>query len=214
MHHKLLAVDEASVKFSGVSGEFSGYASVFGGLDAYGDTIAPGAYKKTIKTRDRPIRMRWNHFGPVIGKWLSMEEDETGLLVRGQLTPGHSVASDVAASLKHGSVDGLSIGYIARKESTGPNGSRLLKEIELIEISIVEEPADGNALIADVKSALEDAGSLKEIEDLLRDVGGFSKLNAKTLVARVKSLLRRDDVNDSETTKTIAQLIANRSIHK
>lgn len=214
MHHKLLTVDQTSVKFSGVSGEFSGYASVFGGVDSYGDTIAPGAYKKTLKTRERAVKMRWNHYGPVIGKWLSIEEDDKGLLVTGQLTPGHSVASDVAASLKHGAVDGLSIGYYVRKEDRdNTTGTRLLKEIELIEISVVEEPADNMARIADVKSALEEAQSLKEIEELLRDVGGFSKLNAKTLVARVKSLVHRDDVADSQT-KTIAQLIANRGNFK
>ena len=107
------------------TGKFSGYASVFGGIDSYGDTIAPGAYKDTLQGRERPIRMRWNHYGPVIGKWLSMVEDTKGLLVAGELTPGHRVAIDTYASLKHGAVDGMSIGYTADQFHSNADGIRV-----------------------------------------------------------------------------------------
>ena len=101
---------------------FKGYASVFNGVDAYGDTIVPGAYKNTLTSRDRPIRMRWNHFGPVIGKWTKIEEDDKGLYVEGELTPGHSQTKDAYASLVHGAIDGLSIGYMVRDfEQKGEN---------------------------------------------------------------------------------------------
>ena len=211
MLRKLLTVDKIDVKFAGTTGEFEGYASVFNGVDSYGDTIVPGAYKKTLKNRQRPVRMRWNHWGPVIGKWMNIEEDEKGLKVSGQLTPGHSVASDVAASMKHGAVDGLSIGYYIVTDGM-KDGVRQLKEIELIEISVVEEPADRSALITDVKSAFEAADSMKQIESLLRDVGGFSQLEAKTLVSRVKSLVHRDDVSTENETKQLADIILNRRL--
>jgi HK97 family phage prohead protease len=193
MERKLFGLDQFEVKFdSARPGVFSGYASVFNGVDSYGDTIAPGAYLKTIGQRERPIQMRWNHYGPVIGKWLAMREDEKGLFVEGELTPGHSVAQDAYALLKHGAINGLSIGYRpVVSEKTGDE-TRLLKQIDLVEISIVETPADASALIGDVKSALEEAQSLKDIETLLRDVGGFSKADVKTLVSRIKSLAQRD----------------------
>ncbi len=39
MQHKLLQIDQIDVKFtSDKEGIFSGYASVWGGVDAYGDT--------------------------------------------------------------------------------------------------------------------------------------------------------------------------------
>lgn len=181
------------------TGTFSGYASRFGGVDSYGDTILPGAYKRTLKRKagDRPIRMRWNHWGPVIGKWLSLSEDEVGLKVEGELTPGHTVAQDVLASLKHGAVDGMSIGYRPIQTRELGDGKRELKEIELVEISIVEEPADLGARISDVKSALDVADSLKEIEAILREAGRFSRADATALVARVKALARGE--RDAET---------------
>lgn len=192
MKRKNLNLDATGLKMSGEGRKFSGYASVFGGVDSYGDTIMPGAYKSTIEERPRPIAMRWNHHGPIIGKWVNMKEDETGLYVEGELTQGHSVADDAYALLKHGAVTGLSIGYRTIKETQNETGGYDLQEIDLVEVSVVESPADLAAQVGDVKSAIEDSGSLKEVERLLRDAGGFSRTEAQTLVSRIKSLVQSD----------------------
>ena len=192
MEIKQIALAQTEIKFAGAAFAFSGYASVFGGVDSYGDTIEPGAYKSTLENRERPVRMRWNHYGQVIGKWTSIREDEKGLYVEGELTPGHSKAQDVFASLKHGAIDGLSIGYRVKAFEQLTDGRRQLKEIDLIEISVVEEPADLSARIGEVKSLLEKASTMKEIENLLRDVGGFSRVDAKHLVSKINSLYQRD----------------------
>jgi len=81
METKRLEVGALDLKFTGNEMTFAGYASVFGGVDAYGDTIDPQAYKNTLENRSRPVRMRWNHFGPVIGKWNKIESDSKGLYV-------------------------------------------------------------------------------------------------------------------------------------
>ena len=190
METKRLALADAQIKASPQGMRFEGYASVFGGVDSYGDTIDPKAYNSTLsrKAEDRPIRMRWNHYGPIIGKWLEMAADSKGLYVKGELTPGHSTAQDVYALMKHGAVDGMSIGYRVKASEELGEGRRLLKEIELIEISVVEEPADWGAKVNDVKSMLDAASSLKEIETLLREAGGFSRTDATAMVARIKSL--------------------------
>lgn len=202
MERKTISLDAIEVKFDEArKGFFSGYASKFGSVDSYGDTILPGAYKKTLKKRARPIQLRWNHWGPVIGKWIKAEEDEHGLYVEGELTPGHSVAEDVYALMKHGAVTGMSIGYRPVQITDHGDGSRDLKEIDLVEISIVESPADLAAQVGDVKSAIERAESLKEIEAFLRDAGGFSRTDATTLVARIKSLARGDREPEQKTAE-------------
>lgn len=206
MKFKKLDLQKLDLKFVGEGMTFSGYASVFGGIDSYGDTIDPKAYDATLKDRVRPIRMRWNHYGPVIGKWLRMTTDSVGLFVEGELTPGHSTAIDTYASLKHGAIDGLSIGYIAKSAIENPDGTRLLKEIELIEISIVEEPADINATVSNIKSAIEKANSIREIEATLRDSAGLSRLEACAVVSRIKSVIQSDFDNDKKQAQEIAQL--------
>ena len=198
MERKTLSLDAIEVKFDDEKrGVFSGYASKFGGVDSYGDTIVPGAYKKTLKKRERPVQLRWNHYGDVIGKWTRIEEDENGLYVEGELTPGHSKASDVYALLKHGAVTGLSIGYRPVQIRELGDGKRELKEIDLIEISVVESPADNAAHIGDVKSAIEHIESPKDAEEILR-ANGFTRSEACALVSRIKALGRGE--RDSEKT--------------
>jgi len=193
MKHKLLNLDATSVKFyEGKQGLFSGYASVFGGVDSYGDTIFPGAYKKTVDDRERPIQMRWNHYGDIIGKWTRIEEDEKGLYVEGELTPGHSKAMDVYASLTHGAISGLSIGYRPKSFKENEKGGLDLYEIDLIEISVVESPADNSAHISRIKNDLDDIMSLKELEATLRDVMGVSKSEAKAIIAKARNLGTED----------------------
>lgn len=191
MEHKNLPASDLSLKLMGEGRKFSGYASVFNGVDSYGDTIVPGAYEKTLVGRERPIRMRWNHMGPIIGKWTKIEEDEKGLYVEGELTEGHRTADDAYALIKHGAVEGMSIGY-RLMDSEMRDDIHYLKEIDLVEISLVEEPADLGAQLTEVKSAINNADSFKEIERLLRDAGGFSRTNASALVARIKSLTLSD----------------------
>jgi len=203
METKLLNVGSLDLKFVGEDMTFSGYASVFGGIDSYGDTIDPKAYDQTLMERQRPVRMRWNHFGPVIGKWNTMYVDDHGLHVSGQLTPGHSTAIDVYASLKHGAIDGMSIGYIPRLVEEKPAG-RLLKQIDLIEISVVEEPADLGAKIESVKSAIEQASTIREIEAALRDSGGFARADACALGARIKSMLQGELAAEEKAKQEIA----------
>lgn len=198
MKHKLLNLDATSVKFyEGKQGVFSGYASVFGGTDSYGDTIFPGAYKKTLSERERPIQMRWNHYGDIIGKWTRMEENEKGLYVEGELTPGHSKAMDVYASLMHGAISGLSIGYRPKSFKENEKGGLDLYEIDLVEISVVESPADNSAHIGRIKSAIESAEGIKGFENILRE-SGFSRSAATLFCSELKKAIQGEPVEPQQ----------------
>jgi len=211
MLHKLIDLNQIEVKFDDARrGFFSGYASVFNGVDSYGDTVMPGAYKSTIEMRKRPVQMRWNHFGEVIGKWLDIRETDKGLWVEGELTPGHSKAEDVYASLKHGAISGLSIGYRPVKSFPNETGGLDLHEIDLVEISVVESPADLAAQIGDVKSEFEAIKSEKELEAFLREVGGFSHTIAKGIISKAKRP-RDVEVNKDEIEAIFISHITNRS---
>lgn len=204
METKNLALSSAEIKM-GAEGslKFEGYASVFDGIDSYGDTIVEGAYKNTLLNRERPIQLRWNHFGPIVGKYTEIYEDQHGLYVKGELTKGHSEAENVAALLRHGAISGLSIGYIV-KDSEQEGVIRKLKEIELVEISVVEEPADNNAHISSVKSAKK----LKDVEEFLR-LKGLSQSEATEIVATVKRIHGEREALKEKAVKDDAQTIKN-----
>lgn len=192
MLHKTLSLSESKVAVDD-NGSFQGYASTFGNVDSYGDSIIKGAYEKTLAERGLP-KMFLNHaaYELPIGKWTDAGEDSNGLFVKGELTPGSTAAQDVHASLKHGTVDGLSIGYhVERENMKTEDGVTYLKEIDLVEVSVVTFPADSHARI-DLNSVkfeqMEDIASYKDLERFLREVVGCSKGFSKALLSRVKAI--------------------------
>ena len=187
MKIKHFQTDSVKMKDSN-KGIISGYASQFMNVDSYGDRVFPEAFNKTLEEgRSRPVRMRWNHHGPIIGKWTSLGVDEHGLYTEGGLTPNHSVAEDTKASILHEAIDGMSIGYREIRTEKNEFGGVDIFELELVEISIVEEPANLGASIHGMKSAIEELTSLKEIESFIRDECGLSRTATKALISRIKN---------------------------
>ena len=170
-------------------GTFSGYCSVFDVEDSYGDVVKAGAYAETIKEWQAKGKMPpvlWQHGrGDVIGVWTKLVEDEKGLYGEGQLLIKDVVkAREAHALMKHGAIDGLSIGYRVRKWAYNEEDGVLeLLEIDLKEISIVTFPANEDSLIDNVKNTLEkgEMPTLPEFEKFLRDAGGFSKSQATAI---------------------------------
>lgn len=207
MLHKLYnPAESCDLKFdSKKAGEFEGYASVFGGVDSYGDTIIKGAYEKSIKS-GRKVSGFINHDSyaiPVID-WLKMTEDDTGLLVHGKVDLNHKDGPTVYSALNRGAMDGLSIGYTVPKGGGTENdtGGMDLTEIKLKEISVVNFPADESARISVVKHNIELIETFRDVEQCLRDAG-YSKSAALVFVSRIKEIARRDagDKLSDEITK-------------
>lgn len=224
MMRKNLVLDNVGLKFAkGETGAFSGYASVFGGVDSYRDTIMPGAYKSVIERikagSARMPKMFINHksYELPVGKWLSMEEDAKGLLMSGELTPGMTEAQTVKAAMQHGTIDGLSIGYglngddVEYEDEEEYGRVRVIKNIsELYEISIVTYPADDAARVdlTSVKSALDQVESIKEFEDFLREAGGFSKSLATATASRAKRLFSQSESEKQKLPDELQRIIA------
>lgn len=215
---KLLQLSDCDIKLDGDSGKFAGYASVFGGVDSYGDTIIRGAFESTLRGNGKP-KMFYGHVWDMpIGKWTMAKEDDHGLYVEGELTPGLSKAADVHAALKHGTLDGLSIGGFIKKGDYDetPEGGRVIRKwSKLVEVSPVVFPADSAARIdlSSVKGdglaeSIEEVETIRDFERLLRDVGAFDQATAKQLVAKAKALFQQRDVEEKhEADATTDQLV-------
>lgn len=180
------------------NGEFEGHGSIFGNEDLGGDVVMPGAFGKSLakhaKSNSLP-QMFWMHKpDKVPGKWVSMSEDETGLKVKGVLadTP---LGNEIRTLLKMDAVKGLSIGYSTVDQEWKDDGTRLLKEVELWEVSVVSLPMNPLAQVAHAKSQLSAAGeyvpTAREFERTLRDVGCSQKV-AKTIISKVFEGEERD----------------------
>ncbi|TIU02325.1 MAG: HK97 family phage prohead protease [Mesorhizobium sp.] len=209
-------------------GVFEGYGAVFGNIDSHGDVIEPGAFAKSLLDRQREGRalppmykmhgaMTGNRHEP-IGVWDAMSEDPNGLHVK-----GHLIGLDTEqgkwnyAQVREGGFKGLSIGY-----RVPPNGSRkgseragepkrYIKTANLREVSLVDDPSNVLARIYAMKVAAEDSfadeiKTIREFEDFLRDVGGFSHAAAKAIAAGgFKAQL---DPRDEDRESAVAAIIA------
>ena len=214
MHRKNLPLSDCQIKVDRESGRFSGYASTFGNIDSYGDTIIKGAYAQTLEQDGLP-RMFFNHDGweIPIGKWIDAGEDDIGLHVEGELTLDMSKGRDVYAAIKHGTLDGLSIGYHVPKDGQEMrhDGIRILKQIKLVEVSVVTQPADQNARV-DLNSlkyeAMQGIETERDLERFLRDVVGCSKGFSTALLTRVKAIMLPGDPVSDEAKAKEAQFLA------
>lgn len=217
MEHKSIALESAKLEIKADGNGFVGYASTFGNVDSYGDTIQKGAYLKTLAAHGLP-RMFFNHesYAVPIGKWVKAEEDNYGLLMTGEFTPENRLAQEVKAALKHGTVDSMSIGYSLTKGGYDDSESgRTIKEVSrLAEVSIVTFPADKFARVdlSSVKSyadEIKQIDTIREFEGFLRDVGSFSKGAAQALSARAKELFSLRDVGEGDKeAKEMAEILA------
>ncbi|MGB3555856.1 MAG: HK97 family phage prohead protease [Jannaschia sp.] len=122
----------------------TGYASWFGIEDTGRDVVAPGAYCDSLArmaAEGRNVKMLWQHDPTcVIGVWDEVIEDARGLSVKGRLLPGVEKAREAAELIQAGALDGLSIGYTVKRAVKDDQGRRLLKELELWEVSLVTFP--------------------------------------------------------------------------
>lgn len=164
-------------------------------MDSDGDIILPGAFSKVLKSQSRPISMFYNHKSREfpVGKWLEMFEDDKGLFVRGELTPGLSISQDLKAAMEHGTVAGMSVGFLASKDdySRSPTG-RVFKSVSALrEISICTQPANEEAQVSAMKS-MEAIENIRDAEGWLRDSAGLSRTEAQAFIARVKSAIRSE----------------------
>lgn len=177
------------------SGTFSGYGSVFGVQDSYGDVVVQGAFADSLaaqKAAGRMPAMLWQHrSAEPLGVYTSMAEDSIGLKVEGQIAMSTVRGAEAYALLKLGAISGLSIGYMPREDSYDKvTGVTTLKKVDLWEVSLVTFPANDAARVQGVKT-IEVIEDLKGAEQYLRD-SGLSRREAVAFIARVKGLSQSD----------------------
>lgn len=201
------------------SGEFEGYASVFGNVDSYGDVVEAGAFDRTLEEWAEMGQLPpvlWQHSrNEPIGKHTEMKPDEHGLATKGKLIVDDvTKAREARALAKEGVVTGLSIGYTfysgkGFEWDDEANVYRLL-EIKLIEVSFVTFPANSEARIGDIKATIQSGHTprSRDIERALRDMFGVGRRKARRMMSEgVMSALKNEHVDDSDVDDDQAELL-------
>jgi HK97 family phage prohead protease len=133
--------------------------------------------------------MLWQHDPSTpLGVWKTVQPDDRGLKVTGKLTKGVAKADETYLLLKSGAIDGLSIGYrTIDYDIDKQKRVRMLKEVELFEISVVTMPMNELATIDDIKNL-----NPRILEELLREELKLSARDAVSAVAIMKKHLARE----------------------
>lgn len=145
----------------------SGYAIVFNIIDSQNDIVQKGAFEDT---KPENIKLLWQHDAlKPIGIIKSLYEDDYGLKIQAEINNRILLGKETTELVRQKAIDGLSIGFCAKDFEYDNQGVRLLKKVDLMEISVVTFPANRNAGIINVKKLTEHPinRSLERIEKLL-----------------------------------------------
>jgi HK97 family phage prohead protease len=181
-------------------GVFSGYGSIFGNKDLGNDVMVQGAFAKSIASKGaKGVKLLYQHDAKEpIGVFDEIIEDRKGLRVKGRLAMGTQKGREVYELMKMGAIDGLSIGY-----RVSPKGAdydergkrRMLKEVDLMEISAVTFPMNTRARVQAVKG---EQRTVREWEETMRDACGLSRSESKVAANAVFKALDQREVGDEQ----------------
>lgn len=186
-------------------GTFSGYASIFANVDLDREVVEHGAFKQIKKNDDGKVIVLWQHsMRDPIGV-ADVREDAKGLAFEASLVLDDPTARKARAHMLAKSVRGMSIGFDVVKDRI-KDGVRYLEEVILWEISLVTFGANPAAGV-DVAKAAQQITNIRELEDFLREAGGFSKAQAVAIASGGwKTLQDRRDSGGADDAKTLLNI--------
>ena len=168
-------------------GVFTGYASVFGNKDSYGDVVVKGAFADDLQTygeNGSGIPCYWAHqmSNPMmnLGQTLIAKEDDHGLFVKVQLDLDNPNAVYTYKLIKEGRVKQMSFAFdiedyaFAESEELGPHLE--LRKLKIFEVSVVQVGANQETELLDVKDRLtrlkvgDGEAQLREASQLIENV--------------------------------------------
>ena len=198
--------DEEQKKY----GRFEGYGSIFGNVDLGNDVIQAGAFSKSLRKRPaEKVKLLYQHKSDMpIGVFDEIKEDENGLYVKGRLALQTQAGKEAYELLKMGALDGLSIGFKTTPKNVSYENRgqrRIIKEVDLMEVSLVTFPMNPQATVQVVKG--QDI-TIREWEKGMRDAFNLSRSEAKMCAKALDECFdQRDAVSDnSELVEAIKDL--------
>lgn len=197
---RIIPAEDGSTAF-----RFEGYAVKWASINSHGEQWVKGAFAdlvNAVKAGVKVVHMYYNHgwynyryTNPAmalrIGKWISIEEDDIGLKVIGELTPGLWLADQVRAMLQHDTIDGFSISFYEPnpQDIEYMEGGKYIRihRGDLYEITVCDEPSDRDARTTDA-----DLNRLKSMDDMKALLKGHG-FDADDLINRIKNFTELDE---------------------
>lgn len=190
----------------------SGYAVKWDSINYYKEKFIKGAFAEVcaaVVAGSKKVHCYYNHgwrqwyvdsrMGMRVGKITELKEDDTGLYLEIEFTPGLSIAQDVAAMVVHGTIDGFSIAfYPPNSLDMEDKGTHVeIKRADIYEISVVDEPADSAARVLSDETIAE-IETEEDVEELLRSIGLHGDY-AKKILSRLNDVAQPQNIQKLES---------------
>lgn len=185
-------------------GVIEGYASTFGNIDRHGDIIAKEAFKGG-RTKVPIFGMHNPREGIGVGV---VTEDEKGLYIKMKLAVDNQDsdilrdrAREYYAMSKEGIIEKMSIGFITqeadyeqRKIQGKDRTIRVIKKVDLMEVSLVPIPANDKARVTTVKALGEDEEFKAELKEMVKEAvrENFTEMK-KEMTDEIKSEIEKTE---------------------
>jgi|TARA_R100000084_G_scaffold31384_1_gene12068 hypothetical protein len=193
-------IDSDDLIFTGYASVFNSPYSVADSRGVYNEIVNQGAFTKTLSERD-DVKFLINHDGIPLARTksgtLELREDEHGLFVKAKLDESNPRVAEISSALKRGDLSEMSFGFHAIKDEFSDSGeTRTLKELRLLDVSVVTWPANP-ATLATVRGV--DLGELQTVLAEARD-GSFDEDQVTKIKEAINQLT--DLLPDPETSKS------------
>jgi HK97 family phage prohead protease/HK97 family phage major capsid protein len=157
--------DDIAVK--GVSEKtlkIAGYANT-SDKDRSGDIVVPDAWAKGIENfRRNPILLFQHDHGKPIGKVNSVTVDKKGIFVEASVSEAAEKQHGVKTLISDGVLKSFSVGFrVKDADYDKRTDTFFIKDVELLEISVVSVPANQNSLFS-IRKSFEDDSSYAEFK--------------------------------------------------
>ena len=209
-------IDDIEVKNAGTAQEsriVSGYANK-ATIDRGRDLVLPSAFKSSRDGfMENPIMFYNHNWDDPIGKIIDIEIREDGLFVTGKISKGTERSDYVWSLINDDVLKSFSIGFMPKElEYDSHNDIMIIKDLELLEISVVTIPMNADARFSAEKSLevitpLGKAVSYKSLVDTakkqLEEAKDAAKEEAK------KEVEEATKVNLTEVVHTVLDTASN-----
>jgi HK97 family phage prohead protease/HK97 family phage major capsid protein len=165
---KTFYIDTSDLSVKGISEnkslKIAGYANT-SDKDRTGDVVLPQAWSKGVENfRRNPILLYQHDHGKPIGKIHNITVDKKGIFVEASVSEAAEKQHGVKTLIKDGILKSFSVGFrIKDADFDKKTDTFLIKDLELLEISVVSVPANQNSLFS-IRKSFEDDNAYSEFK--------------------------------------------------
>ena len=184
------ATKDGGVTFDGIASVVNTPYQVRDQWGDYAETIAPGAFTKTLKEKS-DVRLLVNHEGVPLARTksgtlkLSAAPDLRALA---ELDPANPTVQEIRSAMSRGDLDQMSIGFrVHRQEWNGDYTERTIREVELFDVSVVTYPASPTTT-ANIRS-------IAELLELFPEGDDYDEVEVRRAIAHLERLIPTPEVD-------------------